>query len=141
MSKVNLLTATIALTSILSACSSGGESQDSRVQAADGIEAIVTDFELRASETSSMRIEAWVIGFFTNTCARINNVTELRDGNDILITMATARTAAEGCELEQRAEFLQIIDLDVSDLKAGEYTVKVGGFSDTFELSEEDLAQ
>ena len=105
----------------------------------EGSEAIVTEVEVRPSEISAAQVEVWVRGFFTNTCARISNVSQLREDNTFSMTMTTERSGPEGCEQDKSANFVQIIDLDTSELEVGEYTVKVDGFSGDFEVEEETV--
>ncbi len=137
MSKYTLLAGmSTFLLVLLTACASGSSKLDDVVQAGvnltDGF--TIRQIDMRPSEDLQKAVEAWVTGVMDDTCERIGDVTEAREANTITLEFSTKASDNEACGDDEIVEFIQIVVLDIEDLRDGTYFVTAGGVSDSFAL-------
>lgn len=137
MSRLSLIISAIALTTLL-ACSQTGESQNNQAVASVGADQppspIVTGVEIRDSEVSEDEVEVWISGILPDTCSRIGGVTQEQDSDNFRLVLRADKIEREGCELDTRAEFIQIVPIPTDGLETGLYFVWAGELGASFEI-------
>jgi len=92
----------------------------------------VDEIEIVILETFPVQVQVIAKGNLPDPCTEISKIIQEREGNDFSITIKTYRPP--GFCIQVLTPFEEIIDLEVSGLPAGIYTVDVNGITDTFEL-------
>lgn len=97
--------------------------------------ATVESVEVLILESMPVQVNAVIRGQLPDAgCTTIREVTQIREGNTIELTIVTTTDPLALCA-QALTPFEQVVPLDISALPAGEYIVDVGGTSATFELS------
>lgn len=102
--------------------------------------AVVESVEVLILESLPVQIHILVKGQLPDACAQIEGHQVTQEGNTIDITLNTTWPANQRC-MAALTPFEQTIPLAVNELTPGEYTVEVGGVSQTFTLSTEMMGQ
>ena len=136
MSRLSLIIFAIALMTLL-ACSQAGGSQENQASASadQPPSPIVTGVEIRDSEVSEDEIEVWISGILPDTCSRIGGVTQEQDSENFRLVLRAEAIDREGCDLDERAEFIQIVPIPTESLDAGLYFVWAGDLGASFEVN------
>jgi len=91
-------------------------------------------------ESFPVQVNVVVYGELTDSCTEIGNIRTKREPTTFIITVSTTRPADAVCA-QVIIPFEKVIPLDVVGLKAGVYTVRVNGVTDTFELQADNIVQ
>ncbi len=85
-------------------------------------------------------VRAVVTGQLANPCQKIDQIQVVRQDNTFNITITTINSSLPDMDCPDiLVPFKEIVPLDVTQLKAGIYTVNVNGISDTFELAVDNI--
>jgi hypothetical protein len=82
----------------------------------------------------SVRVQVVARGNLPDSCTKVTDISQKRDGNTFTVTLGTFRAANIMC-IQIITPFIQTVDLNVAGLKAGAYTATVDGVSKQFTLS------
>ncbi len=96
--------------------------------------ATIEDVELRPVGTFSTVVEIWVSGLLPDGCTRIGDVTVGKSGTDIILDLPTITAKTEGCEDITDARFIEIVQLDFGTFGPGDYTIRAGAASESFDI-------
>jgi len=125
----------------ISACSSGNKqtaatpvTETKHTQAVNPNEAAIQHVDIQVLESFPVQVQIAVQGQLTDSCSRLDDFLEEREGNTFNIKILVARSSQQGCRQTTKT-FNRIIPLDVEDLQAGVYTVNVNGVTESFELT------
>ena len=142
------IVAFLLLFSILAACSSGNKSASTTTTTRDPVdtqnpmlanEAKVENIQIIITESFPVQISVVAKGHLPNQCTMIDQVTEERNNNTLIVRiLTTSQPASKNC-ISMPQTFEEIIPLTVVGLKAGIYAVKVNGITDTFELGIDNI--
>ena len=102
-------------------------------------QAMVESVEVRILELMPVQVQVVVKGNLSDACTKIGNITQARDGDSFNITIASTRQADLVCA-QVITPFEETINLDVTGLGAGAYTVTVNGVTEMFELTVDNVA-
>jgi inhibitor of cysteine peptidase len=81
-----------------------------------------------------VKVQVVARGYLQDGCTKITDIIQKREGNTFTVTLRTFRPANVAC-IQVAPPFERTIDLDVAGLKAGAYTVEVGGAKANFTLN------
>jgi inhibitor of cysteine peptidase len=135
------------LFAILTACSSGNKSTPTTTTkdpvATKGPttsnEAKVDSIQIVITESFPVQISVVAKGHLPDNCTLINQVTEERNNNTLIVKiLTTSQPTGKNCTHTAQT-FEEIIPLSVIGLKAGIYAVKVNEITDTFELGIDNI--
>ena len=136
------------LFTVLTACSSGNKSAPTTTTTKDPIatknlttsnEAKVESIQIVITESFPVQISVVAKGHLPDNCTLINQVTEERNNNTLIVKiLTTSQPAGKNCTPAAQT-FEEIIPLSVVGLKAGIYAVKVNDITDTFELGIDNI--
>jgi inhibitor of cysteine peptidase len=99
--------------------------------------ATVEEIDFLTLESFPVQIFVIASGYLPDPCTEISEVLQAREGNTFFITIKTYRSP--GFCIQVLAPFEKTIPLEVYDLPAGTYTVKVNGVQGTFDLEIDNL--
>jgi inhibitor of cysteine peptidase len=104
-------------------------------------QAMVESVEVRIPESMPVQVQVQVVvkGNLPDACTKIGDIAQVRDGDSFNITIASTRQADLICA-QVITPFEETINLDVTGLKAGAYTVTVNGVTEMFELTADNVA-
>jgi hypothetical protein len=94
-------------------------------------EAVVESIQILMLESFPLQVHVAVQGSLPDSCARIYEITQDRDGNTFNVLIMTISPIDQECT-DAEVPFQENIPLDVYGLPAGTYTVNVNGMTDTF---------
>lgn len=136
------------LFAVLTACSSGNKSAPTTTTTKDPIatqslttsnEAKVESIQIVITESFPVQISVVAKGHLPDNCTLINQVTEERNNNTLIVKiLTTSQPVGKNCTHTAQT-FEEIIPLTVVGLKAGIYAVKVNDITDTFELGIDNI--
>jgi inhibitor of cysteine peptidase len=136
------------LFAVLTACSSGNKSASTTTTTKDPIaiqnstnsnEAKVESIQIIITESFPVQISVVAKGHLPDNCTLIDQVTEERNNNTLVVKILTAsQPAGKNCTPAAQT-FEEIVPLSVVGLKAGIYAVKVNDITDTFELGIDNI--
>jgi hypothetical protein len=89
--------------------------------------------QVEAGPDSSMPVFVRAYLDLPDSCAQVEQVRTIQDGDIFYITIGTTPSQAEGC-IQDTLPFMIRVPLNVLDLYTGTYTVDVNGVTTTFEL-------
>lgn len=98
--------------------------------------ASVEEVSLLTLESFPVQVVAVVKGTLPDTCTKVDQITQSREGNTFKVTITTISQQGADCTatgLQNRFE--QNVPLDVYGLPKGSYTVEVNGVAQPFELT------
>ncbi len=101
-------------------------------------EASIEHIKITLLESFPIQVNVIVNGNLTDDCMIIDQITETRNGDKIIIKITTTKKINKVCSKIIRP-FEEVIPLDVSGLLAGIYTVKVNTTTTTFELGVDNI--
>lgn len=101
-------------------------------------EAQVESVELMITRSIPAQVNVRIRGYLPDSCTRIGEIIQERQGDTFWLRVTTARPADKVCT-EAPVPFQETIPLDVLGLKAGEYTADVNGVRDRFKLGVDNV--
>jgi hypothetical protein len=96
-------------------------------------EAQVKSLLIRTLESFPVQVNVIVTGDLPDSCTTLDQFLQDRLGDTFILQILTKRITNQACS-QVVQPFVQVIPLDLDDLKAGIYTVKINGVTETFEL-------
>jgi inhibitor of cysteine peptidase len=128
-------------------CTSGTQGNPTAVPAATAVpgatptgigirgEAKVDSLEIKTTGSlPQAKVQVVARGTLPDGCTKITDISQKRDGNTFTVTLGTYREPNVMC-IQVITPYIETIDLDVTGLPAGTYTVVVDGVSKQFTLS------
>lgn len=103
-----------------------------------GTPARVERVEIRILESFPVRVQAIARGNHPDGCTHIADVSQVRDGNRITVTLTTSRPPDALCTM-MLVPFEQVIDLNVQGLRKGDYKVAINGVEAAFTLAQDNI--
>jgi inhibitor of cysteine peptidase len=100
-------------------------------------EARVDSVEVNTLGASPVKIEIVARGYLQDGCTKITDISQKREGNTFTVTLGTFRPANIAC-IQIAVPFEQTVELEGGGLKAGAYTVLVGGATGHFTLNSDN---
>jgi len=98
-------------------------------------EAKVDSLEIKTTGSPPQaKVQVIARGTLPDGCTNITDISQKRDGNTFTVTLGTYREPNVIC-IQVITPFIETVDLDVTGLPAGTYTVVVDGVSKQFTLS------
>jgi inhibitor of cysteine peptidase len=101
-------------------------------------EAPIEHIRIMLLESFPIQVNVIVNGNLTDDCTTIDQITETRNGDNIIIKITTIQKFNKICSKTNKL-FEEIIPLNISGLLAGIYTVKVNTITTTFELGVDNV--
>ena len=101
--------------------------------------AVVENVDVRILESFPVQVQAVVTGYLPDGCTTITSVEAVRESTTFRIRMTTERPAEAMCTMAI-VSFEQVVPLDIADLPAGDYQVRVNDLSVDFALPENGAA-
>lgn len=102
-------------------------------------EAIVETVTVTILESFPVQVNALISGQLPDACSFIETATAVRESNTFRIQLTTARQPNQRCA-PMATPFEHVVALDVQDLPAGDYEVRVGEQQATFTLAVDNTA-
>ncbi len=100
----------------------------------------VEEVNLLMLESFPVQVVAVVKGTLPDTCTKVDQITQNREGNTFKVKITTHSDQGESCPATGlQNHFEQNVPLDVYGLSKGTYTVDVNGVSQTFELTADNV--
>lgn len=96
----------------------------------------VSSIEVKVADDPVEQVNVTVQGEFRDGCTQIDEIRQTMTGDTFVIEITTRRPIDMMCT-QALVPFEETVELDVSGLDAGSYTVDVNGVSETFELDTE----
>jgi inhibitor of cysteine peptidase len=94
----------------------------------------VRSIEILLLESFPVQVNAVIRGDLPDaSCTKIASVEQVREDNTFRLRLVTTTDPLARCA-QALTPFEQVVSLDVQDLRAGTYTVEVGGVQGTFKL-------
>lgn len=101
--------------------------------------AVVESVEIQVLESFPVQIHAVLRGQLPDAgCTTIASVDQAREGNTITLTLNTTTDPLALCE-PALTPFEHVVSLDVRDLPAGDYMVRVDGIEESFNLPSQNI--
>lgn len=116
----------------------GSETAAPTVRPPLGILARVERVEISVLESFPVRVQAIARGNHPDGCTHIADVSQVRDGNRITVTLTTSRPPDALCTM-MLVPFEQVIDLNVQGLRKGDYKVAINGVEAAFTLAQDNI--
>ncbi len=127
---------------ILSACQPGAGDEPGEVtgtpEAVSG-QAMVDSLEVLILESFPVQVRVVARGALPDGCTTLETVSVTRDGNEFTGVITTTRPGDAVCT-EALIDFERVIPLDVADLLAGDYAVKINEATTSFSLAVDNIA-
>jgi hypothetical protein len=92
----------------------------------------VESVQVRIMESFPVQVSAQVKGYLRDGCESLHGTTQVRSGNTITVTIATARAQGRSC-IQSIAPVEENVRLD-GPFSAGTYVVRVNGIEQTFRV-------
>jgi hypothetical protein len=92
----------------------------------------VESVQVRIMESFPVQVSAQVKGYLRDGCESLDGTTQVRSGNTITVTIATARAQGRSC-IQSIAPVQENVRLD-GPFPAGTYVVRVNGIEQTFRV-------
>lgn len=99
-------------------------------------EARVESISIAVTKSLPAQVTVVAKGMLPDSCTRIGDITQSRQGNQFIVAITAVRPAEAFCA-QALVPFEEKIPLNVAGLQAGEYVVTVNGISDAFKLEAE----
>lgn len=93
----------------------------------------VDSISIAVTESAPIRVSVTIHGNFPDTCTRLKSVSQMSDGNIVMLRVYTESLDGGECN-QQLVPFEEIVDLDLEGLAPGEYELDVNGVTNTFVL-------
>ncbi len=93
--------------------------------------------EIRVLESFPVRVQAVARGHYPDGCTHIADVSQVRDGNRIIVTITTKRPPDAMCTMAL-TPFEEVVDVNVSGLRKGDYKVAVNAVEASFTLTQDN---
>lgn len=102
-------------------------------------QAPVEAIEVLIRESAPVQVSIRVEGYLPDGCTELAEVTQMRDGQRLIVELATVREAEAMCT-QALVPFELDVPIDLSGLEAGAYTIDVNGVQATLTLDAAMLA-
>jgi inhibitor of cysteine peptidase len=99
----------------------------------------VEAIEVLIRESAPVQVSIRVEGYLPDGCTELAEVTQMRDGQRLIVELATVREAEAMCT-QALVPFELDVPIDLSGLEAGAYTIDVNGVQATLTLDAAMLA-
>ncbi|MEZ4711727.1 MAG: hypothetical protein R3A44_31335 [Caldilineaceae bacterium] len=96
-------------------------------------DALIRSIDVNVADASTDQVTVVVQGEFRNGCAQIDQISQRMEGSTFIIEITTIQPADMMCT-QALVPFEETVQLEVSGLPTGTYTVDVNGVTETFVL-------
>ena len=144
MFRSKLFTLVVALAAVLAACAPAAAETPTPSPIVTEVPtltsvAVVKSIEFLFLESFPVQVHAVIRGDLPDAgCTTIASVQQVREGDTFKLTLITTTDPLALCA-QALTPFEEIVPLEVQGLPAGTYTVEVGGVTETFELTVDNI--
>ena len=124
---------------LLSACQTATETPPAGEKFSFGQNAAIESIDIFLMESFPLQAQAVISGYLPDGCTELDEITVERDGQDFILTVETRRPTGDIACTQALVPFEEKVDLDISGLEAGTYTVIAQEQETTFTLDVDNV--